>query len=113
MIFDSLMALGFSAIVIDEFFDRLNSPFYFSEPLVWTMLITSMVSTIKSFIYGFYYHKVLRNAIVSLTVFVSMVVMKMLDFQAVDSYVGLGISLFVVYLSVKMIIRVWNHRKSF
>ena len=113
MIFDSLMALGFSAIVIDEFFDRLNSPFYFSEPLVWTMLITSMVSTIKSFIYGFYYHKVLRNAIVSLTVFVSMVVMKILDFQAVDSYVGLGISLFVVYLSVKMIVRVWNHRKSF
>ena len=52
MVFDSVMAFGLSVIVLDEFFERLKSPVYFSEPLVWTMLIISMVSAIKSFIYG-------------------------------------------------------------
>ncbi|MBE6325750.1 MAG: hypothetical protein E7077_01615 [Bacteroidales bacterium] len=113
VIFDSIMAFGFSAIVINEFFVRLYSPVYFSEPFVWTMLITSMVSTIKSFIYGFCSHRVWKESIVSLLVFVSMILMKILDFQAIDSYVGLGVSLFVVFLSIKMIVRVWNHRKSF
>jgi len=113
MVFDSVMAFGLSVIVLDEFFERLKSPVYFSEPLVWTMLIISMVSAIKSFIYGFCRHKVLKESFVSLTVFVSMVVMKILDFQAIDSYVGFGVSLFVIYLSIKIIVRVWNHRKNF
>lgn len=113
VIFGSVMALVFSAILIDEFFARLYSPVYFSDPFVWTMLITSMVSTIKSFIYGYSSRRVLKETVVSLTVFVSMVMMMILDIQTIDSYVGLGVSLFVVYLSIKMIIRVWNHRKSF
>lgn len=113
MVFDSVMAFGLSVIVLDEFFERLKSPVYFSEPLVWTMLIISMVSAIKSFIYGFCRHKVLKESFVSLTVFVSMVVMKILDSQAIDSYVGFGVSLFVIYLSIKIIVRVWNHRKNF
>ena len=113
MVFDSVMAFGLSVIVIDEFFERLNSPVYFSEPLIWTMLIISMVSAIKSFIYGFCRHKVLKESFVSLTVFVSMIVLKILDFQTIDSYVGFGVSLFVIYLSIKIIVRVWNHRKNF
>lgn len=113
VILGSVMALVFSAILIDEFFVRLYSPVYFSDPFVWTMLITSMVSTIKSFIYGYSSRRVLKETVVSLTVFVSMVMMMILDIQTIDSYVGLGVSLFVVFLSIKMIVRVWSHRKNF
>jgi Co/Zn/Cd efflux system component len=113
VILGSVMALVFSAILIDEFFVRLYSPVYFSDPFVWTMLITSMVSTIKSFIYGYSRRRVLKETVVSLTVFVSMVMMMILDIQTIDSYVGLGVSLFVVFLSIKMIVRVWSHRKNF
>lgn len=113
VILGSVMALVFSAILIDEFFVRLYSPVYFSDPFVWTMLITSMVSTIKSFIYGYSSRRVLKETVVSLTVFVSMVMMMILNIQTIDSYVGLGVSLFVVFLSIKMIVRVWSHRKNF
>lgn len=113
VILGSVMALVFSAILIDEFFVRLYSPVYFSDPFVWTMLIMSMVSTIKSFIYGYSSRRVLKETVVSLTVFVSMVMMMILDIQTIDSYVGLGVSLFVVFLSIKMIVRVWSHRKNF
>ncbi len=113
VILGSVMALVFSAILIDEFFVRLYSPVYFSDPFVWTMLITSMVSTIKSFIYGYSSRRVLKETVVSLTVFVSMVMMMILDIQTIDSYVGLGVSLLVVFLSIKMIVRVWSHRKNF
>ncbi|MBR5209347.1 MAG: hypothetical protein IKV67_05795 [Paludibacteraceae bacterium] len=113
VILGSVMALVFSAILIDEFFVRLYSPVYFSDTFVWTMLITSMVSTIKSFIYGYSSRRVLKETVVSLTVFVSMVMMMILDIQTIDSYVGLGVSLFVVFLSIKMIVRVWSHRKNF
>lgn len=113
LVVDSAMALGFSAIVINEFFVRLHSSYYFSEVMVWTMIITSLVSTIKSFIYGFCCDMVWKKTIVSLLVFVSMVVMKILDCQAIDSYTGLAVSLFVICFAVKMVVKAWNHRKNF
>ena len=113
LVVDSAMALGFSAIVINEFFVRLHSSYYFSEVMVWTMIITSLVSTIKSFIYGFCCNMVWKKTIVPLLVFVSMVVMKILDCQAIDSYTGLAVSLFVFCFAVKMVVKAWNHRKNF
>ncbi|MDO4525208.1 MAG: hypothetical protein Q4B61_07735 [Bacteroidales bacterium] len=113
LVVDSAMALGFSAIVINEFFVRLHSSYYFSEVMVWTMIITSLVSTIKSFIYGFCCNMVWKKTIVPLLVFVSMVVMKILDCQAIDSYTGLAVSLFVICFAVKMVVKAWNHRKNF
>lgn len=113
LVVDSVMAMGFSAIVINEFFIRLHSPVYFSEPLVWTMIITSMVSTIKSFIYGFCCNMVFKKTIVPLVVFVSMILMGIFDCQVLDSYIGLAVSLFVIYFAVKMIVRAWIHRKNF
>lgn len=113
LVVDSSMALGFSAIVINEFFVRLHSPVYFSEILVWTMIITSVVSTIKSFIYGFCCNRVLKETFVPLIVLVSMVVMKIFDFQAVDSYTGLAVSLFVIFFAIKMVVKAWIHRKNF
>lgn len=113
LVVDSVMAMGFSAIVINEFFRRLHSPIYFSEPLVWTMIVTSMVSTIKSLIYGYCCNMVLKKTIIPLTVFVSMVVLKILECQAIDSYIGLAVSLFVIYFAVKMVVKAWIHRKNF
>lgn len=113
LVVDSVMAMGFSAIVINEFFIRLHSPVYFSEPLVWTMIITSMVSTIKSFIYGFCCNMVFKKTIVPLVVFVSMILMGIFDCQVLDSYIGLAVSLFVIYFAVKMMVRAWIHRKNF
>lgn len=113
LVVDSAMALGFFAIVINEFFVRLHSSYYFSEVMVWTMIITSLVSTIKSFIYGFCCNMVWKKTIVPLLVFVSMVVMKILDCQAIDSYTGLAVSLFVICFAVKMVVNAWNHRKNF
>lgn len=113
LVVDSAMALGFSAIVINEFFVRLHSSYYFSEVMVWTMIITSMVSTIKSFIYGFCCNMIWKKTIVPLLVFVSMVVMKILECQAIDSYIGLAVSLFVIYFAVKMVVKAWIHRKNF
>lgn len=113
LVVDSAMALGFSAIVINEFFVRLHSSYYFSEVMVWTMIITSLVSTIKIFIYGFCCNMVWKKTIVPLLVFVSMVVMKILDCQAIDSYTGLAVSLFVICFAVKMVVNAWNHRKNF
>ena len=110
---DSVMAMGFSAIVINEFFIRLHSPVYFSEPLVWTMIITSMVSAIKSFIYGICCDMVLKKTIVPLVVFVSMILMRIFDCQVLDSYIGLAVSLFVIYFAIKMMVRAWIHRKNF
>lgn len=113
LVVDSVMAMGFSAIVINEFFIRLHSPVYFSEPLVWTMIITSMVSTIKSFIYGFCCNMVFKKTIVPLVVFVSMILMGIFDCQVLDSYIGLAVSLFVIYFAIKMMVRAWIHRKNF
>ncbi len=113
LVVDSVMAMGFSAIVINEFFIRLHSPVYFSEPLVWTMIITSMVSAIKSFIYGFCCNMVLKKTIVPLVVFVSMILMGIFDCQVLDSYIGLAVSLFVIYFAIKMMVRAWIHRKNF
>lgn len=113
LVVDSVMAMGFSAIVINEFFIRLHSPVYFSEPLVWTMIITSMVSAIKSFIYGICCDMVLKKAIVPLVVFVSMILMRIFDCQVLDSYIGLAVSLFVIYFAIKMMVRAWIHRKNF
>lgn len=113
LVVDSVMAMGFSAIVINEFFIRLHSPVYFSEPLVWTMIITSMVSAIKSFIYGICCDMVLKKTIVPLVVFVSMILMRIFDCQVLDSYIGLAVSLFVMYFAIKMMVRAWIHRKNF
>lgn len=113
LVVDSVMAMGFSAIVINEFFIRLHSPVYFSEPLVWTMIITSMVSAIKSFIYGICCNMVLKKTIVPLVVFVSMILMGIFDCQVLDSYMGLAVSLFVIYFAIKMMVRAWIHRKNF
>ncbi|MBQ8019919.1 MAG: hypothetical protein IJ263_05915 [Paludibacteraceae bacterium] len=113
LVVDSVMAMGFSAIVINEFFIRLHSPVYFSEPLVWTMIITSMVSAIKSFIYGICCDMVLKKTIVPLVVFVSMILMRIFDCQVLDSYIGLAVSLFVIYFAIKMMVRAWIHRKNF
>lgn len=113
LVVDSVMAMGFSAIVINEFFIRLHSPVYFSEPLVWTMIITSMVSAIKSFIYGICCNMVLKKTIVPLVVFVSMILMGIFDCQVLDSYMGLAVSLFVIYFAIKMMVRAWMHRKNF
>ena len=113
LVVDSVMAMGFSAIVINEFFIRLHSPVYFSEPLVWTMIITSMVSAIKSFIYGICCDMVLKKTIVPLVVFVSMILMRLFDCQVLDSYIGLAVSLFVIYFAIKMMVRAWIHRKNF
>lgn len=113
LVVDSVMAMGFSAIVINEFFIRLHSPVYFSEPLVWTMIITSMVSAIKSFIYGICCDMVLKKTIVPLVVFVSMILMRIFDCQVLDSYIGLAVSLFVIYFAIKMMVRTWIHRKNF
>ncbi len=113
LVVDSVMAMGFSAIVINEFFIRLHSPVYFSEPLVWTMVITSMVSAIKSFIYGICCNMVLKKTIVPLVVFVSMILMGIFDCQVLDSYIGLAVSLFVIYFAIKMMVRAWIHRKNF
>lgn len=113
LVVDSVMAMGFSAIVINEFFIRLHSPVYFSEPLVWTMIITSMVSAIKSFIYGVCCNMVLKKTIVPLVVFVSMILMGIFDCQVLDSYIGLAVSLFVICFAIKMMVRAWIHRKNF
>lgn len=113
LVVDSAMALGFSAIVINEFFVRLHSSYYFSEVMVWTMIITSLVSTIKSFIYGFCCNMVWKKTIVPLLVFVSMVLMGIFDCQVLDSYIGLAVSLFVIYFAIKMMVRAWIHRKNF
>ena len=113
LVVDSVMAMGFSAIVINEFFIRLHSPVYFSEPLVWTMVIASMVSAIKSFIYGICCNMVLKKTIVPLVVFVSMILMGIFDCQVLDSYIGLAVSLFVIYFAIKMMVRAWIHRKNF
>ncbi len=113
LVVDSVMAMVFSAIVINEFFVRLHSPMYFSEPLVWTMIITSMVSTIKSFIYGFCCNMVFKKTIVPFVVFVSMILMGIFDCQVLDSYIGMAVSLFVIYFAVKMMIKAWIHRKNF
>ncbi len=113
LIFDSIMALGFSAIVINEFFVRIDSPLAFSQPITWMMLVTSVISAILSFVYASHRYKTWKEIFVPAVVLVAMIVLKITDFQVVDSYVGLGVSSFVIYLAIKMIVRAWHHRKNF
>lgn len=113
LILDSIMALGFSAIVINEFFVRLDSPMTFSEPMSWMMLVTSMISAVLGFVYASHRYKTWKEVFIPIVVLVTMIVLKITGFQVVDSYVGLGVSLFVIYLAIKMIVRAWHHRKNF
>lgn len=113
LVFDSLMVLGFSAIVINEFFVRHTTPLIFDAPLVWMMLVTSLVSTILSLIYSSRRYKTWKEVFVPLIVLLMMIVMKITDCQEIDSYTGFFVSLFGVYLAIKMIVRAWRHRKNF
>ncbi len=113
LIFDSIMTLGFSVIIINEFFTRLDSPIFFSDASVWAMIAATMISTILSIIYVSQRSKRIKEMFVPAVVFVTMLLLKIFDFQQLDSYVGLWVSVFVIYLAVKMIIRAWRQRKNF
>ncbi len=113
LVLDSIMSLGFSAIVINEFFVRVGRPVTFSDPIIWLMLAASLLSMVLGLVYASNQLKRWKEAFVPIEVFVGMILLRVLGYEIIDSIVGLLVSLFVVYLAIKMIVRAWRHRKSF
>lgn len=113
LVFDSIMVLGFSVIVINEFFVRLDTPKCFTDPIVWMMLASSFISAVLGYVYASHRYKTWKEVFVPIVVFISMILIKVFDCQILDTYLGFGVSLFVIYLAVKMIVIAWRHRKNF
>ena len=113
LIFDSVMVLAFSVIVANEFFNRVSSPVSFSEPEQWMMFGTSIIATTLAIVYVSNQVKPWKEVFVPAEVLVSMVLLKIFEYELIDSYVGLAVSLFAIYLAIKMIVRAWGHRKNF
>lgn len=113
LIFFAIMSLVFSAIVISEFFARQDSPVVFSEASVFALVSASLISMILSYLFSSHLFNTWKEIFMPIVVFVSMVGMMVTDYQEIDSYVGLALSLFVIYLAIKMIVIAWLQRKSF
>lgn len=110
-VMNSLVVVLFAAIVINEFVDRVASPMVFSEKKGWLMLIASVLSALLWVAYSRFQKTAKFDFIVPTVVFASTLTMKVAGVDAVDSYCGLIVSLLVIFVAFKMMVKVWKQKR--